>query len=124
LEFSVSSSDVGAFGMNTPAYFCLDSLVLNPIIIGIEESKTSLSNLNLFPSIVETTANLSITAKKTEEATISILNSLGQMVKTESVQLKAGKNSFTNNYAELTSGIYFISVSTANSINTLKFVKN
>jgi hypothetical protein len=124
LEFSVSSSDVGAFGMNTPAYFCLDSLVLNPIIIGIEENKTSLSNLNIFPSIVETTANLSITAKTNEQATISILNSLGQMVKTEKVQLQAGKNSFTNNYSELTSGIYFISVSTANSVNTLKFVKN
>ena len=30
LEFSLTSSDVGAFGMNTPAYFCLDSLVSDP----------------------------------------------------------------------------------------------
>jgi hypothetical protein len=28
LEFSLSSSDTGAFGMNTPGYFALDSLVL------------------------------------------------------------------------------------------------
>lgn len=124
LEFSVSSSDIGAFGMNTPAYFCLDQLEINGIVIGLNENKTSVSNVNLYPSIVETTANLSITAKTTEEATISVLNSLGQMVKTESVQLQAGKNSFNNNYSELTSGIYFISVSTANSVNTLKFVKN
>ena len=26
LEFSLSSSDVGAFGMNTPAYFAIDNL--------------------------------------------------------------------------------------------------
>lgn len=30
LEFSLTSSDVGAFGMNTPAYFCLDSLISDP----------------------------------------------------------------------------------------------
>lgn len=124
LEFSVSSSDVGTFGMNTPAYFCLDNVAINPIVIGLNETKENLSNLNLFPSIVETTANLNIVSKATEQASINILNSIGQIVKTESVQLQAGKNSFTNNYAELPAGIYFISVSTANSVNTLKFVKN
>jgi hypothetical protein len=30
LEFSLASSDFGAFGMNTPAYFCLDSLISDP----------------------------------------------------------------------------------------------
>ena len=30
LEFSLSSSDVGSFGMNTPAYFAMDSLVAEP----------------------------------------------------------------------------------------------
>lgn len=124
LLLSVSSSDVGSFGMNTPAYFCIDNLTTNPTVIGLSKNNESLSNVSLFPSIVETTANLSITAKATEEATINVLNSIGQIVKTESVQLQAGKNSFNNNYSELTSGIYFISVSTANSINTLKFVKN
>lgn len=124
LEFSVSSSDVGAFGMNTPAYFCLDNLSINPIVIGLNETKEINLNLNLFPSIVENIATLSINSKTTEIATINILNAIGQVVKTESVELHEGKNSFNNNYSELTSGIYFISVSTANSINTLKFVKN
>ncbi len=31
LEFALSSSDNGAFGMNTPAYFALDSLVVAPV---------------------------------------------------------------------------------------------
>lgn len=30
LEFSLSSSDVGSFGMNTPAYFVLDTIVPEP----------------------------------------------------------------------------------------------
>lgn len=124
LQFSVSSSDVGAFGMNTPAYFCLDNLSINPAVIGLNESKKNLNNLNLSPSIVENNANLSIESKINEKATITVLNGIGQTVKTENIQLQTGKNSFTHDYSELTSGIYFISVSTSNSINTLKFVKN
>jgi hypothetical protein len=31
LSFGLSSSDVGAFGMNTPAYFAMDNLVLTPV---------------------------------------------------------------------------------------------
>lgn len=31
LEFELSSSDVGTFGMNTPAYFAMDDLEANPV---------------------------------------------------------------------------------------------
>ena len=31
LEFALSSSDVGAFGMNTPAYFAMDDLTVVPL---------------------------------------------------------------------------------------------
>jgi len=31
LSFSLSSSDTGVFGMNTPAYFALDNLTLSPV---------------------------------------------------------------------------------------------
>jgi hypothetical protein len=30
LEFSLSSSDIGSYGMNTPAYFALDMVVPEP----------------------------------------------------------------------------------------------
>ncbi len=33
LEFELSSSDVGAYGMNTPAYFAMDNLTGNPVPI-------------------------------------------------------------------------------------------
>ena len=46
LEFSLSSSDVGAWGMNTPAYFALDTIVSEPTplmlaIRNIEEARDS-----------------------------------------------------------------------------------
>ncbi len=33
LEFELTSSDSGAYGMNTPAYFAMDNLVTNPVPI-------------------------------------------------------------------------------------------
>lgn len=31
LQFTLTSSDVGAFGMNTPAYFCMDHVTIQPV---------------------------------------------------------------------------------------------
>jgi len=46
LEFRLSSSDVGAFGMNTPAYFCMDNLTpaAPPISSAIERDGDSTSS--------------------------------------------------------------------------------
>ena len=39
--FTMESSDTGQWGMNTPAYFCIDHIMAsNPISSGIEENKT------------------------------------------------------------------------------------
>lgn len=45
LKFTLSSSDTGAFGMNTPAYFCLDdfSIELNPNALKKEKKKGVIS---------------------------------------------------------------------------------
>lgn len=40
LEFELSSSDIGSWGMNTPAYFALDNLVYGDLTL--EENKTQL----------------------------------------------------------------------------------
>lgn len=48
IEFYLESSDNGQFGMNTPAYFCIDGLVVKPISI----EKYQLKNQNLSQSFV------------------------------------------------------------------------
>ena len=37
LEFQLASSDEGLFGMNTPAYFCLDTIVPGPAVTTFDE---------------------------------------------------------------------------------------
>ncbi len=47
LVFRLSSSDVGEFGMNTPAYFCIDNIVLSPSV-GLNEMDDL--TLNVYPN--------------------------------------------------------------------------
>jgi len=77
LSFSLSSTDVGAYGMNTPGYFCIDNFTTLDI---------STSNKDIIEApIVKTYPNptldmLTIELENNSGATISIYNSNGQLV--------------------------------------------
>lgn len=49
LSFNLSSSDVGQFGMNTPAFFCMDNLELGTIV-NTEEALLGLQDFQVFPN--------------------------------------------------------------------------
>lgn len=48
LQCTLSSSDVGAFGMNTPAYFCVDDVTTSPVL-SQHEARTNLQ-FEMFPN--------------------------------------------------------------------------
>jgi len=50
LSFTLSSSDNGAFGMNTPAYFCIDDFLGNDIDA---HSQEDLNSVKIFPNPVQ-----------------------------------------------------------------------
>ncbi len=49
LSFSLTSSDVGAFGMNTPAYFCMDKITTQDNSVATLEPE-NLSSLAIYPN--------------------------------------------------------------------------
>lgn len=57
LQFKMSSSDNGAFGMNTPAYFCIDDIQLSKLS-NINEEIASVSTVRLYPNPTVNTINL------------------------------------------------------------------
>lgn len=72
LSFSLSSSDTGAYGMNTPAYFCFDDIVYEP-----SNSITSnkMLSLNIFPNPTSNFIYFSQNVSKVE-----LFNILGQKI--------------------------------------------
>lgn len=49
LSFTLSSSDNGMFGMNTPAYFCMDNITTQDVVSNVSELEPSIS-LSLYPN--------------------------------------------------------------------------
>ena len=84
IAFSLSSSDVGQFGMNTPAYFCLDNITTkDELATGIQTSLEDLA-LSFFPNPV--TEVLNIKNESLKKALIVLRNSVGQEVYTKRLE--------------------------------------
>lgn len=95
ISFAWSSSDNGEWGMNTPAYFCMDYLSVNTLSI----KEPSLETLAVYPNPVQDQISVNI------DGVLTIYNIAGTMVKSEIVEV--GSKVSVN---ELASGIYFVKV--------------
>jgi len=101
LGFNLSSSDNGQFGMNTPAYFCVDQIIFN------DNMTTSTDNV-FVSEIVETYPNpvierLFISVDNMEDITVNIYNMLGKRIIEKQNNIEKGIN-----VSSLTSGTYVI----------------
>ncbi len=77
LIFSLSSSDVGEYGMNTPAYFCLDYLYVAPNNEVYVENVLK-PDFTVYPNPTYGIINLKTTTKEANQ--VSIYNTSGQLV--------------------------------------------
>lgn len=109
LSFELQSSDVGQFGMNTPAFFCIDNLQAE-FFTGINEINQNA--LNIFPNPSVGSINIDYNERF---STINIINLQGKMV-LQSKQKTIDINSLEN-------GIYVVQIETENGVLNSKFVK-
>lgn len=117
LLFTLSSSDNGTFGMNTPAFFCIDNLIID-VTVG---NNVALNKGNA-PYVFPNPANQSISFKNIEN---EIFNSLaiynlqgGKMYEQHNVDLKNAIN-----IENLAPGIYYLKLVNNTSAEQIKFVK-
>lgn len=110
ISFTLESTDVGQFGMNTPAFFCIDNFEYD-VITGVKE--TSKSNMfSVYPNPSSNTINIDYNERF---STVNIINIQGKMV-LQSKQKTIDINSLEN-------GIYVIQIETENGVLNSKFVK-
>lgn len=114
IEFSLSSSDMGEFGMNTPAYFCLDQFHYGkPVdITPVQKNTTS---LYLYPNPAQNILHVE-TEIVPPSAHYRIMNLAGQM-------LQNGPLSPSINIAALPAGQYLLMVEGQEFLEQKRFVK-
>jgi hypothetical protein len=113
LIFSLSSSDVGQWGMNTPAFFCIDEF--NKQNVGLEDISNELQ-LNLYPNPAKN--QITVINPFSEDAQLTITDMTGKVVYTE--LMVDEENKISVEY--LTAGSYITRLVTNNKIQTSRLI--
>ncbi len=111
ITFSLRSSDTGDYGMNTPAYFCLDNL---------NDETNSVNDISYFDiSVYPNPVNNVLNIKGVENAKIGISDLTGKTLYSGYCRDKV----FRYDMSGLNSGIYFVTVSDNSKTVTKKIIK-
>lgn len=113
IVFSLESSDNGAYGMNTPATFCLS---YDFDIASVREKKTE-EAIHIYPNPVHSV--LVVQAERNIES-LTIFGIDGKQLTHKAAFFGSSAKVNTEN---LTPGVYFVRIKTANGIGTTKFIK-
>jgi hypothetical protein len=116
LVFMLSSSDVGTFGMNTPAYFCMDNLITQDAPMAIS-SISKEANFEVFPN--PASDELNIRFNDPSKRLLSLYNAMGELVLSKK---EAGMSSKMG-LEGLATGMYFLKVEENGKVNTIRIVK-
>lgn len=113
ISFVLSSSDNGTFGMNTPAYFCIDNFTTQDIGVAV---KTVLNNsdVRIYPNPVSDF--LSIETEKINPVSIEVYDVCGNKIMDVISSNKI-------DVSMLKSGIYFLRINGLENLIVSKFIK-
>lgn len=119
LIFKLTSSDVAPWGMNTPAYFCIDNFTTEGVITGI--SLVNAGSVKMYPNPTNDQLNIDLSGLDGNEIrTVHVLDVAGRCVETIAISSSLIQLSVS----DYPSGLYFISVRTADAVINAKFIKN
>ncbi len=117
VRFDMAGSRTGEWGLNTPAYFCLDNY--NGIAPdAVKEVIAENDNISVYPNPSNGVVNVKVAG--IEEYTYYVYNSVGQIVMTGTI----AKSITTIDFSAFGSGMYFINVNHNGNVTTKKvFIK-
>ncbi len=100
VKFTLSSSDIGDWGMNTPAYFCMDKLFAEKQTSSVNLQKRT--NIKVYPTV--TTGSIAISTE--ERSNIYIADLYGKILRT----ISSSGFTTTVDLSEYPSNIYLVKV--------------
>ena len=91
---------------------------------GVEEQEAvnPMTTVRVYPNPATEVLNIEVNASRSSEMSINVYNLMGQNVMSQNVNITTGINTPSINTAELTSGIYFVTVKANGFENTMKFI--
>lgn len=93
-------------------------------VLSISNTVANVSDLKAYPNPASSNLNISFGSKTTLDATISVVNILGQEVYRQQDKIALGNNVKTIDVTNLTAGTYFVNINTNEGEIKVKFVKH
>ncbi|WP_235297636.1 T9SS type A sorting domain-containing protein [Portibacter marinus] len=115
LVFSLSSSDVGAFGMNTPAFFCMDDVAVQMQSATFDAERPDAIDLKIYPNPARDQITLKTDVKTIRN--IQILDQGGKIVS----EINGEQQQI--NIDRLKAGVYYLQVISAQGVAIQKLIK-
>ncbi len=110
ITFALSSTDNGQYGMNTPAYFCIDNLEYTTGI----KNNISDNKVNIYPNPAKDIININ----NSNNSVLSIFDITGKQILCK----KLNSNNSKINVSNLLSGVYFVKIAKSNVVTTKKLI--
>ncbi|MCB9066069.1 MAG: DUF4465 domain-containing protein [Chitinophagales bacterium] len=114
IQFSLTSSDVGSFGMNTPAYFCIDEFQIYHDLGVTNNTEHAIAKVYPNPA----TDRLYIETNDETVKTVAVYDMSGKQMAVYNAATKVEIN--TSNFA---TGTYVLQIVGDNGVATSRFVK-
>jgi len=118
LAFALSSSDQGSFGMNTPAYFCMDNFNGQNPNVAINNLNNNNFDVKIYPNPVLDNLYISIMNPK-EVIDIYIYDTSGKDI----VRYVNLTHEFVVNLSAISKGIYFVKIIGSDFTKYQKIIK-
>jgi hypothetical protein len=115
VSFKLSSSDNGDWGMNTPAYFCMDNLISDKQTVSISEKQVYA--VKVYPN--PATSFITIEKSLDEHCSYQLVSLDGKIL----VSDKFTSNRIELPIAHLSNGMYFIRITSSEMNQQIPFIK-
>ena len=127
LAFYLHSSQNGSFGMNTPAFFCIDNFTLNTFrdttqIEGLKNYET-IRNLLVYPNPTVAETELIYQTQTSVPVALQLIDLLGNEVYSQRAQTYVGINKFKMDLSDLPAGVYYVNLRAGNDFVSKKIIK-
>ncbi len=119
LLFKLSSSDVGKYGMNTPAFFCMDNFTTAAGTVSVPEINSDNSFYSIYPNPATDIVNIDISKLIDKNVFLNITDITGKVIYS---QKSTTSNLISIDLNAFSSGIYFVTITGDNTFINKKLI--
>lgn len=116
LSFFLTSTDNGSFGMNTPAFFCIDDFTTADSPLSVAENKNG--NFEIYPN--PATNFLKIKNENSEYIQISVSDINGRIIS----EFTTAEKLYTYDFGNEKPGVYLLNILSESNFSSYKIIKN